>query len=195
MDIKVFSKNLEWNSEAEKYVQKKFRRLERHLRPVSDAKLEVSRTSARSQTERVVVQMTLTAGGFTLRGQESGINLFAAVDAVTDVIDRQIQRYKGKVYRSEQARRSSRAGGPPAGAFPTDTEIEDEAEEDEFGESGHVVRTKRFPIKPMTVEDAILQMELLSHDFFLFYNADADEYNVAYRRHDGGYGVIEPYLS
>ena len=184
MDLKIYAKNVDLNAEAERYIQKKFSRLERHLRPISDAKLEVSRTSAKSQSQRIVVQLTIGAGGHTLRGQESGINLFGAIDAVADVMDRQIQRYKGTTYRTEQAKKSARAGRLPAGAFA------EEAPQDE-----PVVRTKRFAMTPMTVENAIEEMEFLNHDFFLFFNVETDEYNVAYRRSDGGYGVIEPELT
>ena len=190
MDVKIFSKNLEINPQTQDYIQKKFNRLERHLKRISDAKLEVSRTSARAQSERVVAQLTLTANGYTLRGQESGLNLFAAIDAVTDVMDRQIRKYKGKVYRSAQAKRAGKAGsGPGDGPLDT-TDTEAEPEDIVLPEVGKAVRTKRFPMKPMTVEDAILEMELLSHDFFLFHNVDTSEYNVVYRRRDGDYGVI-----
>ena len=113
MDIRIHVKNVELNSAAEQYIQKKFTRLERHLSFMSDAKLEVSRTAARSQADRVTVQMTLTAGASTLRGQESAPNLFAAVDAVTDVMDRQIRRHKGRVYRSGQARKAGQGGTCP----------------------------------------------------------------------------------
>jgi putative sigma-54 modulation protein len=190
MDIRIFARNIELNPDAERYIQKKFSRIERHLRPISDAKLEVSRTSARSQADRIVAQMTVTANGYTLRGQESGQNLFAAIDAVTDVLDRQIQRFKGKVYRSEQSRRSARTGP----AAESDSLAAEEPEEGVANELGKVVRTKRFQMTPMTVEDAITQMELLDHDFFLFFNIDKSEYNVVYRRQDGDYGVIEPEL-
>ena len=108
MEIEIYARNLQLNSEAQSYIQKKFGKLERHLKPISNAKLEVSRTSARSPSQRIVAQMTLTAHGHTLRGQESGVNLFAAIDAVTDVVDRQIQRYKGKIY--EAPRQKHRAG-------------------------------------------------------------------------------------
>ena len=108
MDIEIYARNIELNDQARKYIQRKFQRLERHLRPLSDAKLEVSRTSARSQADRVVAQMTLTASRSTLRGQERGPNLFAAIDAVVNVLDRQIERYKARAYQSERARK---AGG------------------------------------------------------------------------------------
>ena len=194
MDIKVSTKNFELNSAAEAYIQKKFKRLERHLKSITDSKLEVSRTSARSPEQRIVAQMTIDANGYTLRGQESGTNLFVAVDAVTDVMDRQIQRYKGRVYRSAQAKRTGKSTAAREGIM-ADTSVEDGPLEGSEDEPGKVVRTKHFPMKSMTVEDAILEMELLSHDFFLFYNASSDGYNVVYRRRDGDYGLIEPELT
>ena len=192
MEIKIQARNIDLNLNAEQYIQKKFDRLERHLPNLDDAKMEVSMTQARATRDRVQAQMTLHISGYTLRGQDNGVNLFAAVDAVTDVVDRQIRRFKGKVYRSSQARKS-RSGFrdiPPEAII----EMPDADEEEAIEEIGQVVRTKRHAMPPMAVEDAILQMEMLSHSFFLFFNMDSNEYNVAYRRHDGDYGVIEPEL-
>ena len=189
MEIKIQARNLEITARAESYIQKKFDRLERHLSQISDAKIEVYRSSARSQAKSVIAQMTLSTGKYTLRGQDSGVNLFAAVDAVTDVVDRQIIRLKGKVYRSGQSGKAARSSGQPE--IPPLDEIDQEREEAEVV-VGQLVRTKRFSMTPMSIEDAILQMELLDHSFFLFFNTDTEEYAVAYRRNDGGYGVIEP---
>lgn len=125
--------------------------------------------------------MTLNTNGYTLRGQETGLNLFAAIDAVTDVMDRQIQTYKGRVYRSAREKRPARAStAAPAGIMADQ-------------EPDRPMRTKRFRMRPMSLDDAALEMELLSHDFF-FYNGKTGEYNVVYRRSDGDYGVIEPEL-
>ena len=192
MDIKILSRNLDMNPNAEDYVQKKFSRVLRHLPNMDDAVLEVSRRSSRSAKDRVHAQMTLKIGGYTLRGQDSGVNLFAAVDNVTDIVDRQIRRFKGKVYRSQKGRRD-RAGMRD---IPLDAIIEmpESAEEEAIEDIGEVVRTKRFSMTPMSVEDAILQMEMLGHNFFLFFNTDTNEYNVVYRRNDGDYGLIEPEL-
>lgn len=192
MDIQIYARNLDLNPNAEDYVQKKFNRVQRHLPNMDDAKIEVSRRSSRSTGERVHAQMTLRIGGYTLRGQESGDNLFAAVDAVTDIVDRQIRRFKGKVYRSQKGRRDRAAMRD----IPLDAIIEmpESAEEEALEDIGEVVRTKRFAMTPMSVEDAILQMEMLGHNFFLFFNTDTSEYNVAYRRNDGDYGLIEPEL-
>ena len=193
MNLKVYTKNIQLDPRAEDHIQKKFKRLQRHLESISDAKLELSVTSARSRTDRVVAQMTLVVKGYTLRGQERGLNLYAAIDAVTDVMDRQIGQYKGKVYSREQARKAGKVN------FARDLEqAAVDAEQEQVGDdvSGIpvVVRAKRFPMKPMSVEDAIMEMDLLSHKFFLFYNADAKEYNVVYRRLDGDYGIIQPEL-
>lgn len=194
MEIKIQAKNIDLNPHAEEYIHKKFNRLQRHLPNLDDAKMEVSMTQARATRDRVEAQMTLNISGYTLRGQDRGVNLFAAVDAVTDVVDRQIRRFKGKVYHSSQARKAR--GGfrdiPPEAIIEMPDAVE---EEDALEEIGQVVRTKRHSMPPMSVEDAILQMEMLGHSFFLFFNMDTDEYNVAYRRRDGDYGVIEPELA
>ena len=169
--------------------------MERHLPERADAKLELRRTARRSETDRFVAQMTISASGATLRGQETGLTLFAAMDAVTDVMDKQIRRYKGRAYRTSQARRSARtqAMREDAGALleELDAALEDEVQE-AIEELGSLVRVKRFAMKPMTVEDAIMEMELLDHDFFLFHNNETDKYSVVYKRADGDYGMIEP---
>lgn len=189
MDLRIFTRNIDLNSESELYIKKKMDRLDRHLESGGEAKLELSRTSAKSQGDRVVAQMTISAAGSTLRGQESGLNVFAAIDAVTDVVDRQIRRYKTRVSRSK-GRGSVRTAQQELQEVAA---LQEELPEDDMeAEFGRVVRTKRFPMKPMTVDDAIVEMELLDHDFFLFQNMDTEGFNVIYKRNDGDYGLIEP---
>lgn len=195
MEMQIFSRNMRLSERSEDYIRKKVARLERHLRERADAKLELSRTAARSETDRFVAQMTISASGATLRGQESGLTLFAAMDAVADVMDKQIRRYKGRAYRTSQARRSARSQAirEDAGALLEELDAAIEAEvEESIEELGSVVRVKRFAMKPMTVEDAIMEMELLDHDFFLFHNNETGKFSVVYRRTDGDYGMIEP---
>ena len=202
MNIDIHAKNLDLNPSAEDYIHKKLGRIQRRLPKVDGGKLEVSRTASRSANERVRAQMTLEVGGYTLRGQDTGANLFAAVDAVTDVVDGQARRFKGKMRRGARGRRAAVANGfASPRAADADSDIADaipsngaDADADADDELGAVARVKRFEMSPMSVEDAILQMEMLGHGFFLFFNMDADEYNVAYRRRDGDYGIIEPEL-
>ncbi len=194
MEMQILSRNMRLSGHSEEYIQKKVARLERHLREQAEARLELRRTARRSETDRFVAQMTINASGATLRGQETGLTLFAAVDAVTDVMDKQIRRYKGRAYRTSQARRSARSQAmrENVGALLEDVAADEEDREESLEEIGKVVRVKRFAMKPMTVEDAIMEMELLDHDFFLFHNAETNQHSVVYRRTDGDYGVIEP---
>ena len=192
MDITIHAKNIDLNPKAEDYIQRKFSSIQRRVQNITDAKIEVQRTNARSSSDRIQAQMTLRVAGFTLRAQDSGPNLFAAVDSVSAAVDRQVRRFKGKVYHTAQAKKAGRGMRdiPPDGMV----DLPDLDEEDVREEIGQVVRTKRFEMTPMSVEDAILQMEMLGHSFFLFFNMDTGEYNVAYRRRDDDYGLIEPEL-
>jgi putative sigma-54 modulation protein len=159
-------------------------KLERHLPLVDHAVVDVRR-EAKSEG-RYVVQVTVSANGAFLRAEERNSNLQAAIDAATGALDRQAKRFKErKVLRSE--RRVDKEHRIPAEAvdsdeepWPPDAELVD----------GRVVRVKRFNMKPMTESEAIDQMELLGHIFFLFHDADRDALALLYRRRDGDYGMI-----
>ena len=187
--LQIQATNLRLDDVTREYILKKHRRLERHLKALSEARLELTGTSSRLKAERVTAQMTLSTGRHVLRGQERGPDVYSAVDAVADVMDRQIRRYKGKVYRSEQPRESVRVGAVSGEESP------DDGVQPPPGDEAQVVRTKRFEVTPMDAQEAIDRMELLAHSFFLFYNVDTEEYNVAYRRRDGDYGIIEAELT
>lgn len=190
-ELAIHTRNMHLTERTERYARRKFARLSRHLRSMSSAELELSQTSARSAGERIVAQLTITASGRSLRGQERGASAEQAIDLVTDVLDRQIRRYKTRFYRSSSARRPARS------AAPEEAEAGPEADGADAGEApaaGSVIRTKRFAMSPMRVEDAIEEMEMLSHSFFLFFNLDTRAYSVVYRRRDGDYGLLEPQL-
>ena len=189
MKIKVNGRDVEITDDIQSYVDKKFNRLSRHLPQMMDATAEIKRTSSRSGDDRMVVQLTLTVKGQVLRAQRRGSTVSEAVDTAVDVMDRQIRRYKGRRYRSKQGRKSLR--DLPDGMVPeSDDEmpLADEMEEMTI----KVVRRKRFPMIGMTVDDAIAEMELLNHSFYLFRSVETGTYNVVYRREDGDYGLIEP---
>ena len=189
MNIKVNGRDVEITDDIQSYVDKKFNRLSRHLPQMMDATAEIKRTSSRSGDDRIVVQLTLTVKGQVLRAQRRGSTVSEAVDTAVDVMDRQIRRYKGRRYRSNQGRKSLR--DLPDGMVPeSDDEmpLADEMEEMTI----KVVRRKRFPMIGMTVDDAIAEMELLNHSFYLFRSVETGTYNVVYRREDGDYGLIEP---
>ena len=191
--LTIHARSVSLDGSTEDYVRRKFDRLARHLPSMTAAVLELSLTSSRSADDRVVAQLTISAGGRSLRGQERGATVRQAVDLVADVLDRQIRRYKTRFYRSSSARRSARSvrGDGPT---PPPPDGAGEDQDPDGPPEGRVIRTKRFAMSPMSVEDAIEEMEMLSHGFFLFYNAETHSYSVVYRRHDGDYGLLEPQL-
>jgi len=180
MELQITGKNVKLVPAVRKYIERKLGKLGRHLSDIIDYKVEVSEEKTRSPQQHFVVQVTINSSSTLLRGEERGQDLFTAIDKVAEVMNRQIEHYKGKLY--EKGRGSSLARGG----------FSEEAEEKQ--PVSRLVKVKRFAIKPMSVAEAIDQMELLGHDFFLFLNADTEKVNLVYRRRDGSYGLIEPEL-
>jgi putative sigma-54 modulation protein len=170
------------------YVEKKVGRLEHYLPSINEARVELAEEkSARSPSDREVAQLTVMARGVVLRAEERKEDIFAAVDAVLDKMQRQIERYKGK-------RRRQRIGaGAEAQAAEEAEELAEMARDTEEEPLGTVARRKRFTLTPMDEAEAIEQMRLLGHEeFFVFYNTDTNRVNVMYRRKNGDYGLIDP---
>jgi len=187
MELLINGKNLAIDASAENYIRDKIGKLERHLPDLDEVKVEITLERTKAAENRFVVQVTVKSHGALLRGEERAPNINAAIDKVVDVLNRQIERFKGKLYRSK--RRNQVVKEVLAAEANATTEEEEVAEEAE------IVRIKHFRVKPMSPEEAVEQMELLSHDFFIFYNAENDNFSVIYRRGDGNYGLIVPELS
>lgn len=132
-----------------------------------------------------VAEVTIQVGSLLVRGVGKTDDMYVSIDAAVDRIARQVRKYKTRIHRKLQE------GGKPA-AMPAEPAEGPEEAGDGAEAEPRVVRVKRFAFKPMTVEEAILQMELLGHDFFVFTDAETDEVHVLYRRRDGNYGLIEP---
>lgn len=181
MEILIHGRNVDITPRLQSYVERKVERLDRYLPDIHEVRVDLAEEKNNRMGIRQVAQITVRhTRGTILRAEERTNDLFAAVDVVVDKIYRQIERYKGK-----QRRR-----GEMQGNF-TDYETAVELEESEF-ETGRVIRRKRFSVVPMHEEEAIEQMELLGHDFFVFVNAETGSVNVLYRRHGGNYGLLEP---
>ena len=180
MELQITGKNMELLPAVRHYIERKLGKLNRHLPNITEAKIEISKEKTKSPRKRFVVQVTIDSSGTLLRGEERGEDLFAAIDKAAEVMNRQIEHYKGKLYKK------GRCSSFAKGGFSEETVAEQPL--------GKVVKVKRFAVKPMSVDEAIDQMELLGHDFFLFFNADSQGLNLLYRREDGNYGLIEPEL-
>jgi len=190
MPLVIKGKNVEVNDQLRSYVTKRLGKLDRYLDNILSAQAELSAEKTRSAETRQVVQVTVDANGTILRGEEKAADMYAAVDAVTDKMERQIKRYKERLYhRGKMA--AGRSPAPPSLAeavMPAEAEVAEEEEEEE----GRIVRTKMIDLKPMSDEEAIEQMELLGHNFFVFLNAETNGINVVYKRLDGNYGLLVP---
>ena len=180
MELQISGKQMKVAPEVRSYIENKLRKLNRHLPRMKECRIEVSEERTKSADQRFVAQVTIDSAGTLLRGEERADDLFAAIDKVVAVMDRQIERYKGKL--QNKGRGNSLARG----------DFDDEAEADALEKK--ITRVKRFKVKALSVYEAIDQMELLGHDFFLFLNYDSNELNLIYRRKDGNYGMIEAHI-
>lgn len=171
MQIIVRGKNVEVTPALREYVDEKIGRLTRYFDNLREAIVLMSVEKGRHVVE---VTVYLNENGIILRGEEASNDMYASLDLVLEKLERQIEKYKTKI---------SRIVLPKA---------KDNGEHREEIDNGKVVKTKRFAVKPMDTEEAIMQMNLLGHDFFVFFNSDSEEVNVVYKRKDGNYGLIEP---
>ena len=180
MELQITGKNIDLSPAVRGYIERKLGKLNRYLPNIVESRVEISEEKTKSPQQHFVVRVTIHSSGTRLRGEERGQDLFTAIDKVVEVMNRQIEHYKGKQY--DKGRGSSFARGK----FSEEVETVKPARD--------IVKVKRFAVKPMSVAKAIDQMELLGHDFFLFLNADTEDLNLLYRRKDGNYGLIEPEL-
>ena len=192
MQLIVKGRNIEVNDRIRSYVEKKMGKLDRLLPEIMETRVELAEQSSRKSSQRSVAQVTVRSNGTLLRAEERSGDVFSAIDAVTDKLHRQIRRYKGK--RRRKIERAQVAQVEEDWNLSVELEELVEEEEGEFFQ-GRVVRTKRFQMVPMSEEEAIDQMELLGHDFFVFFNPVDAAVNVVYRRSDGNYGLLQPEIA
>jgi putative sigma-54 modulation protein len=177
MRLQVKGKNLDVSDSMRSYAEDKLRKLERQLADPTQIELELSIERNPSISANHVAEATIWTKGPTLRAREASADMRASIDQLVDKLERQVQRY-----RQKRRRRTGRDNGTNlAAGLP----VSDESEP-------VIVKTKQFAVKPMSPEEAVLQLELVGHDFFVFENAETGEVNVVYRRRDGDYGLIEP---
>lgn len=179
MRVTFSGKSVNITDREREYAEKKLQRLARYFRTAREAHVTHS-----IQRNWQIVEVQLDVDGTILRAEERQADVFRSIDAVTDKLEQQVKRLKEKTKQHK-----GRADAPTvANAF---VELPEEEEQTLAEPLPAIVRRKRFAIKPMSAEEASLQMELLNHDFFAFLNAETDQVNVLYRRRDGNYGLLE----
>lgn len=175
MKLTVRGKNMDVTDALKVHAEKRIGKIDKYFDFDTEAQVTLN-------VERGLHKVEVTAGinGMILRAEESTTDMYASIDLVVDKLERQIAKYKTRINR-----KARQGGGIKALNDLPKIEEDDEME---------IVRTKRFSVKPMPVEEAVLQMNLLGHDFYVFANAETDDIGVVYRRKDGKYGLIEPTL-
>jgi ribosome hibernation promoting factor len=178
MRLQVKGKNVEVSDSIRRYAEEKLHKLEHQLHALTQVELELRVEKNPSISANQVAEATVWTKGPTLRAREASSDMKASIDQLTEKLLRQIEHYRAK-----RSRRQVRGNGiPPGGSMsiPDDETVP------------QIVKTKQFAVKPMSAEEAALQLELVGHDFFVFRSDDSGDVNVIYRRRDGGYGLIEP---
>jgi len=185
MDIQIVTKNLNVSEDIREYAEKKIGKLSKYINNIISIKVELSQEKSKSRQQVYTAQATLNVSGFLIRGEQKAKSVRASIDSVADVMERLIQKFKKK-YEVNKNRESESIRNP----------VLLEEEQADFELAGYnIVKMKRFMVKPMSVEQAIDQMDFLGHDFFLFLDAEEDVVSVVYRRKDGKYGLIQPEFS
>jgi putative sigma-54 modulation protein len=189
VDVTVKGRNISVTEALERYAFEKVERVSKFFddgRSVSRAEVELIHERNPSIPDPEVAEATLFINGTVLKAREASQDMYASIDRMSDKLERQVKRYRGRqIDRWHGQIKSSNA---ELAVEPFVVEEEEEEEEVE----ARIVRTKQFQMKPMSAQEAVLQMELLDHDFFVFTSAESGDINVVYRRRDGDYGLIEP---
>ena len=178
MRLQGKGKNVDVTDSIRSYAEQKLKKLDKQLNDATEIELELAVEKNPSIAANQIAEATVWTKGPTLRAREASEDMRASIDQLTEKLVRQVRHYRDK-----RSYRGTRNHGPVDEGVPA-------LENDQLEQQ--IVKTKQFPDKPMSPEEAVLQLELIGHDFFVFRNADTSEVNVVYRRQNGGYGLIEP---
>lgn len=173
MRLTISGKNIDITDGIRNMTEKKFGKLERYFFKDVEAKITLN-----VEKDRHIIEVTIPFSNTILRAEEETESIYDSIDNVVEILERQIIKHKTKLQKRRHTGETIRFENVP-------TLVEEDDDEPK------IVRTKAFPMKPMSPEEAVLQMELLRHGFYVFSNADTDEVNVVYKRKDGNYGLIE----
>ena len=172
MKFVIVGKNIEVTQGLKAAVEEKIGKLEKYFNPETEIHVTLS-----VEKERQKIEVTIPVKGSIIRSEQVSNDMYVSIDLVEEIIERQIKKYKNKLIDQKQS----------AGFFKQEFIEKDYMDDEEV----KIIRTKKFDIKPMYPEDACVQMELLGHSFFVFFNAETEQVNVVYKRKGNTYGLIE----
>ncbi|SDJ92947.1 ribosome hibernation-promoting factor, HPF/YfiA family [Natronincola ferrireducens] len=176
MKVIISGKNIEVTDALKGIVESKISKLDKYFNEGAEAQATLT-----VEKSRQIIEVTIPINGSILRAEESTHDMYTSIDKVVDKLIRQLTKHKTRLERNRVSNYET---------IRFENILLSENEEESF--EPKIVKTKRFALKPMNSEEAVLQMDLIGHNFFVFANADTDEVNVVYKRRDGNYGLIEP---
>ena len=181
LNFNIRGENIEVTPAIRDHVEGKIEKIERYFNEDINANANVNLKVYNDKQTKV--EVTIPMKNLTLRAEERNNDMYAAVDLIVDKLERQIRKYKTKVNRKFR----EREGAGTYFANVTQAELAADVADEEYT----VVRTKQFDLKPMDQEEAILQMNMLGHDFYIYTDSESDGTHIVYKRRDGKYGLIE----
>ena len=174
MKVIISGKNFSLTDSIKDYIEDKLQKLDKYFTPEMEAKVTLG-----TQKNRMYAEITIPSKGVIFRAEQGSTDMYVSIDLTVDVLERQIRKYKSRIVEKHRA----------------DVNFSESflKEENPLYDSGdiRISRTKRIDLIPMDPEEACMQMELLGHDFYVFYNMENEMVNVIYKRKDGSYGLIE----
>lgn len=182
MRIVVQGKNIDVTPALRDYAEKRMAKVRKYF--PDDVNIEVNVVLSVERNEHIA-EVTVHVQSLLVRAERRTDDMYASIDGCLDRVERQVRRHKNRLQRRLQS-------GPKLGELSAQHVSSPAGVEHDEDDLPKVVRTKRFPVKPMVIDEALMQMDLLGHDFFVFSNADSEQINVLYKRKDGNIGLIEP---
>ncbi|MFK2825493.1 ribosome-associated translation inhibitor RaiA [Bacillus sp. B190/17] len=183
LDYSIRGENIEVTPAIREYIEKKVNKLERYFIESPNATVHVNLRVYHDKSAKV--EITIPMKDLVLRAEERNEDMYAGIDLIVDKLERQIRKHKTKVNRKFREKGDTQDYFTIAQSEIASTGVEEET--DELA----IVRTKQFDLKPMDSEEAVLQMNLLGHNFFIYTDAESNATNIVYKRKDGKYGLIE----
>lgn len=183
--FEIHGENITVTDPIRNYIEDKVSKLERYFTNVPEAIAHVKIKTY--QDSRSKIEVTIPLKDVTLRAEERHEDLYAGIDLITNKLERQVRKYKTKVNRKYR----DKGRDKDVFAVSADSVAPEEVEENDSDNEIEIIRSKQFALKPMDSEEAVLQMNLLGHDFYIFTDAETDETSIVYKRKDGKYGLIE----
>ena len=194
MKILIEGKNIELTGALKDYINDKFSKLRKHYEHIlkeHDIRVKLSTAKNPRITNNSITEVTIFLDGKIIRSEHASEDMYASIDLVSDKLERQLHKYKDKVYRSQQHKERPTPNPELTGIL---LESNNNHKNSKHTYEGKIIKSKKFRLQPLTPEEATVQLDLISHDFYVFVNSKTNQINTIYRRKDGDYGLIEPVL-